>query len=94
MSLSRVCGTSGCLKLNKVGLMLFKHMFEDELINKYTWRGVSGTNKLAFVQLGNTRKLLYEVLVLADKNCTLIDVDSFLQNSALKHSGQRIKRKM
>lgn len=90
--LSKVCGTCGSLKLNKVGMTLFHFMFSDDVISNYTWRGISGSNKLAFFQYHNTRKLIFKVLLLADKNCSYIDVDAFLQNSAIKHCSQRLKR--
>lgn len=66
----------------------------DELISNYSWRGISGSNKLAFANLKNTRRLFYKVFALADRSCSYIEVDSWLQNRAIKHCSQRIRRKI
>lgn len=87
-------GTSGMAKISKVGLPVIKCFIKDELLSQYTWKGIKGSTKMAFVQYVKIRELFYKVAHLADKSCTFSDSDSFIQNSAIKHSGQRLKRQI
>ncbi|CAH1641894.1 unnamed protein product [Spodoptera littoralis] len=89
---SRICGTSGMLKISKIGLQLTRCLFTDELLNQLTWKGIKGCTKVPFMNFIKTRNLFFKIIHLADKCCSAKDSDVFLQNSAIKHSGQRMKR--
>lgn len=90
---STISGTSGHNKISKIGLQISKSSFTDELLNHFTWRGIKGCSKPPFMPYINIRNCFYKIIRLADNSCTALEADSFLQNSAIKHSGQRIKIK-
>lgn len=89
---SRICGTSGMLKISKIGLQLTRCLFTDERLNQLTWKGIKGCTNVPFMNFIKTRNMFFKIIHLADNCCSAKDSDAFLQNSAIKHSGQRMKR--
>lgn len=86
------CGTSGQANGRKIALALTRHLFKDELLKQYSWRGISNSNKDAFYTLTATREVFWKIVKNADCNFSADASDYFLQHSALKHASQRNDR--
>ncbi|XP_073952925.1 uncharacterized protein isoform X2 [Choristoneura fumiferana] len=90
---SKISGTNGMQTLRKFGIFLMSHIIKDECLHLCSWKGIKGCQKIPFVKFIRVRELIFKVVSLADKTCTYKDVDAFLQQSVIKHSNQRLKRK-
>ncbi|XP_047997450.1 uncharacterized protein LOC125235028 [Leguminivora glycinivorella] len=90
---TKVCGNKGNLKLSKIGLLVVGAMFTDNVLSQVTWKGNRTCPKMPFSRFFKIRAVIYKILKLADSTCSLQEVDRFIQNSAIKHSAQRAKRK-
>lgn len=90
---SKISGTNGLQTLRKFGIFLMSHIIKDECLSLCSWKGIKGCQKIPFVKYTRVRELIYNTVILADKTCTYKDVDEFLQQSVVKHSNQRLKRK-
>lgn len=66
----------------KVVRTVFSTLFDDELKKKYTWTGHGG--RAAFKDLHEIRKLIFEVVVQADRKYSLMQFDYDIIHKLLK----------
>lgn len=71
-------------------------LFTPEVLNKYSWTGSSKSSekKECFQKLTNVVQTIFEVIVLADCRHSKERNEEFLKHKILKHTSQRLQRKM
>lgn len=94
--LKKIGGTSGDSDAIKIGYKVVDHVFDPEILLKYTWTGVSrikNEEKLAFCILEGIVSVFFEVLLAADDRHTKKKNEAFFKEYALKHAKKRSTRK-